>query len=138
MEGIERVNRFLTLLRPIIAVRVARPIGPLQRVNKRRNERLDFLLGNDDTQNFDLGGISHLAHVVSKTSIPRKTKIVPDGDLPVECAVIEALEFQMIHRINLVAEGCQSSEQRLRHVLVEKDFHLAPATQNGLILPTLR
>ena len=100
----------LTLLRPIVAVRVARPIGFLQSVNKCRNERFNFLLGNDHTQNFDLGGVSHLTHVVSKTSIPRKTKIVPCGDLPVERAVIEPLEFEMIHRINLVAEVCQSSE----------------------------
>ena len=40
--------------------------------------------------------------------------------------------------LNLVAEVCQSSEERFRHVLVEKDFHLVPATQNELILPTLR
>ena len=48
--------------------------------------------------------------VAGKTSVPRKTKIVGDGDLPVECPVIEPLQFEMIHRIDLVAEVFQSSE----------------------------
>ena len=87
-----------------------RPIGFLQSVNKRRNERLDFLLGHDHTENFDLGRVSHLAHLVGKSRVPRKTKIVTDGDLPIERPVIEPLELEMIHRINLVAEAFESTD----------------------------
>ena len=61
-----------------------RPIGFLQSVNKRWNERLDFLLGHDHTENF--------------------------GDLPIERPVIEPLELEMIHRINLVAEAFESTD----------------------------
>jgi len=82
----------------------------LESINKRRNERLDSLLGNDHPQNLNLGGTSHLAYVVSKTRIPRKAKIIGNGDLPIECPVIEPLEFEMIHRINLVAEVFQGTE----------------------------
>ena len=46
-----------------------------------------------------------------------------DRDLLIEYPVIEPFQFEMIHRVNLVAEIFQGTDQRLRHVLVEKDFH---------------
>jgi hypothetical protein len=51
------------------------------------------------------------------------TKVIIARDLPIECPVIEPLQFEMIHRVNLVTEIFQGTDQRLRHVLVEKDFH---------------
>ena len=47
---------------------------------------------------------------VGKSRVPRKTKIVTDGDLPIERPVIEPLELEMIHRINLVAEAFESTD----------------------------
>ena len=70
-------------LRPIVAVRIARPIGFLKSVNKRRNERLYSLLANDYAQNLNVRRITHLPHIVRKTRISGKTKIVSDGYLPV-------------------------------------------------------
>jgi hypothetical protein len=51
------------------------------------------------------------------------TKVIIARDLSIECPVIEPLQFEMIHRVNLVTEIFQGTDQRLRHVLVEKDFH---------------
>ena len=82
----------------------------MENINKRRNERLDSLLGNDHMQNLDQRWIMHLPYVVSKTRIPRKAKIIRNGDLPVKCPVIKPLEFEMIYRSNLVAEVFQGSE----------------------------
>ena len=79
-----------------------------------------------------------MANVVGKASVPGKTKVIVDCVLAIECAVIEPCQLEMIDRINLMAEIFQGINQRLRHVLVEEDFHLAPVSQNGLILPTFR
>ncbi len=74
-------NRFL---RPIVAVRVTRPIGLLESVNKRGDEGLDSLLANCYPQNLDVRRITRLSYVVCKARVPGETKIISDGDLPVE------------------------------------------------------
>jgi hypothetical protein len=64
-----------------------------------------------------------LANIVRKASIPGKTEVILDRDLPIQCPVIEPFQFEMIDRVNLVTEIFQGTDQGLRHVLVEKDFH---------------
>jgi len=81
------------VLRPIISIGVARPIGLLERIDKRRNESFDPLLRDDYTKNLNSGRISHLANVVSKSGIPREAKLVVDGDLAVQCPIIDALQL---------------------------------------------
>jgi hypothetical protein len=52
-----------------------------------------------------------------QSSVSGKARVVVDCNLPIERPVIEPLQFEMIHRINLVAEIFQGTDQRLRHVL---------------------
>jgi hypothetical protein len=51
-----------------------------------------------------------MANVVGKPGVSGKAKFVGNGDLPVESAVIDAFEFEMIYRIHLVAEVFQGAE----------------------------
>ena len=73
---------------------------------------------------------------MGKASVPGKTEVILNRDLPIERPVIEPFQFEMIDRVNLVTEIFQGTDQGFRQVLVQKDFHSAPAIQNGLILPT--
>jgi hypothetical protein len=63
-------------LGPIVAVRVAQPIGLLKSIDKSGYERFDPLLGKHDAQNLNLCRISHLAKVVNEAGVPAKTKLV--------------------------------------------------------------
>jgi hypothetical protein len=68
---------------PIGTTRVTRPIAFLESIDERRHEQLDALLGKDHAQDLYLQLISHLTHVMGKTSVSRETEIIIFGNLPV-------------------------------------------------------
>ena len=55
-------------------------------------------------ENLNLGWITHLAYIVSKAGIPSEANVISNGNLSVERSVIESLEPEMIHRVDLVTE----------------------------------